>query len=218
MKTALPRVFALAALALAAAITSGCVGVAVVGAGATVVMLEDRRTTGVYVEDENIEWKALALNSEAAPDAHINTTSYNGKVLLTGEVSTEALKKAVGENIGKITSVKSVVNELRVAGNSSLASRGSDSLTTTKVKTAFLNNGKFPPTAMKVLTEDGTVYLMGLVTVQEGDAAAEIARNVGGVRSVVKVFEYIPAVPSTSPAPPAPASPQAQPEPPAPKT
>jgi osmotically-inducible protein OsmY len=218
MKTALPRVFALAALALAAAITSGCVGVAVVGAGATVVMLEDRRTTGVYVEDENIEWKALALNSEAAPDAHINTTSYNGKVLLTGEVSTEALKKAVGENIGKITSVKSVVNELRVAGNSSLASRGSDSLTTTKVKTAFLNNGKFPPTAMKVLTEDGTVYLMGLVTVQEGDAAAEIARNVGGVRSVVKVFEYIPAVPSTSPAPPAPASPQAQPAPPAPKT
>jgi osmotically-inducible protein OsmY len=218
MKTDLPRLFALAALALAAAITSGCAGVAVVGAGATVVMLEDRRTTGVYVEDENIEWKALALNNEAAPDAHINTTSYNGKVLLTGEVSTEALKKAVGENIGKITSVKSVVNELRVAGNSSLASRGSDSLTTTKVKTAFLNNGKFPPTAMKVLTEDGTVYLMGLVTVQEGDAAAEIARNVGGVRSVVKVFEYIPAVPSTSPAPPAPASPPAQPAPPAPKT
>jgi len=218
MKTALPRLFALGALGLAAAITSGCVGVAVVGAGATVVMLDDRRTTGVYVEDENIEWKALALNSEAAPDAHINTTSYNGKVLLTGEVSTEALKKAVGENIGKITSVKSVVNELRVAGNSSLASRGSDSLTTTKVKTAFLNNGKFPPTAMKVLTEDGTVYLMGLVTVQEGDAAAEIARNVGGVRSVVKVFEYIPAVPSASPAPPAPASPPAQPAPPAPKT
>jgi len=218
MKTALPRLFALGALGLAAAITSGCVGVAVVGAGATVVMLDDRRTTGVYVEDENIEWKALALNNEAAPDAHINTTSYNGKVLLTGEVSTEALKKAVGENIGKITSVKSVVNELRVAGNSSLASRGGDSLTTTKVKTAFLNNGKFPPTAMKVLTEDGTVYLMGLVTVQEGDAAAEIARNVGGVRSVVKVFEYIPAVPSSSPAPPAPASPPAQPAPPAPKT
>jgi osmotically-inducible protein OsmY len=218
MKTALPRLFALAALALAAAITSGCVGVAVVGAGATVVMLEDRRTTGVYVEDENIEWKALALNSEAAPDAHINTTSYNGKVLLTGEVSTEALKKAVGENIGKIKSVKSVVNELQVAGNSSFSSRGSDSLTTTKVKTAFLNNGKFPPTAMKVLTEDGTVYLMGLVTAQEGEAAGEIARNVSGVRSVVKVFEYIPAVPSTSPAPPAPASPPAQPAPPAPKT
>jgi osmotically-inducible protein OsmY len=198
MKNKLLRITSLGALAMTAAILSGCFGAAVVGAGATVVMLEDRRTTGVYVEDENIEWKALGVNHGAAPDAHINSTSYNGLVLLTGEVSTEALKKAVGENVGKIASVKSVTNELRVAGNSSLSSRGNDSFLTTKVKTAFLNNGKFPPTALKVVTEDGTVYLMGLVTVQEGDAAAEIARNVGGVKSVVKVFEYIAAAPKRS--------------------
>ena len=195
MKIQIGRLIALAALAFSAAILSGCIGAAVVGAGATVVMLEDRRSTGVYVEDENIEWKALGLNNQAAPDAHINSTSYNGKVLLTGEVSTEALKKAVAENIGKITSVKAVVNELRVAPNTSLSSRGSDSFLTTKVKSAFLNNGKFPPTAMKVLSEDGTVYLMGMVTTQEGDAASEIASKVSGVKSVVKVFETIAEVP-----------------------
>jgi osmotically-inducible protein OsmY len=198
MKMNLTRLAALAALGITAAVLSGCFGAAVVGAGATVVMLEDRRTTGVYIEDENIEWKALGINHEAAPDAHINTTSYNGLVLLTGEVSTEALKKAVGENVSKIKSVKSVTNELRVSGNSTLTSRGNDSYITTKVKTAFLNNGKFPPTALKVLTEDGTVYLMGMVTVQEGDAATEIARNTNGVKSVVKVFEYIAAAPKRS--------------------
>jgi osmotically-inducible protein OsmY len=198
MNPSLRRLLALVALAFCAALLSGCFGAAVVGAGATVVMLEDRRTTGVYVEDENIEWKALAVNNEAAPDAHINTTSYNGKVLLTGEVSTEALKAAVAENVGKIKSVKSVTNELRVAGNSSFTSRGSDSYVTTKVKSRFVNNGKFYPGNIKVVTEDGTVYLMGMVTLQEGDAAAEIARNTSGVKSVVKVFEYIPEAPKKS--------------------
>jgi osmotically-inducible protein OsmY len=198
MKNTPNRLFTIAALATAAAILTGCVGAAVVGAGATVVMMEDRRTTGVYVEDENIEWKAFALNHEAAPDAHINSTSYNGLVLLTGEVSTEALKTAVAENIAKITSVKGVTNELRVAPNSSLTSRGNDSLITSKVKANNLNNGKFPAPAVKVVTEDATVYLMGLVTREEGDAAAEIARNTGGVKSVVKVFEYIAVVPKKS--------------------
>jgi osmotically-inducible protein OsmY len=195
MKNGLQRLIALGALGLTAAILSGCFGAAVVGAGATVVMLEDRRTTGVYVEDENIEWKALSVNNEAAPDAHINTTSYNGMVLLTGEVSTEALKKAVAENVGRIKSVKSVTNELRVSGNSTLTSRGNDSYITTKVKSRMVNNGKFLPNNVKVVTEDGTVYLMGMVTKEEGDAAAEIASNTAGVKSVVKVFEYIPVAP-----------------------
>jgi osmotically-inducible protein OsmY len=198
MNKTLVRLTSLAALGFAAAILSGCFGAAVVGAGATVVMIEDRRTTGVYVEDENIEWKSLAINNQAAPDAHINTTSYNGKVLLTGEVSTEALKSAVAENIAKITSVKNVTNELRVSGNSTLTSRGNDSYITTKVKSRMVNNGKFLPNNVKVVTEDGTVYLMGMVTVQEGDAAAEIARNTSGVKSVVKVFEYIPEAPKKS--------------------
>ena len=180
-------------LAAAVPLVSGCAGVFVAGAGATYLMADDRRTTGIYVEDENIEWKAVARFNADFPDAHINATSYNRKLLLTGEVSTEAAKQKAGEAAKSIQSVLEVANELAVGGNSSLTSRGNDSLITSSVKARMVGNGKFSPNHVKVLTEAGVVYLMGLVTPAEGDAAVEVARSTSGVTRVVKVFEYIAA-------------------------
>ena len=180
-------------LALAAAIPAlqGCFPLAVTGAGAAVLMADDRRTAGIYIEDENIEWKALARIREASRAAHVNATSYNRKVLLTGEAPTDAEKKQIEDAVGAIPSVREVTNEVQVAGASSLASRGSDALITSNVKARMVKNGKFSPNHVKVLTEQGVVYLMGLVLVAEGEAAAEIARTTSGVTRVVKVFEYI---------------------------
>ena len=183
----------LLAVALAACLpfTSGCVPMAAVGAGTVAVMSDDRRTTGIYVEDENIEWKALGkLSSDQFKGAHVNTTSYNRKVLLTGEAPTEDMKKVIRDTIALIPSVVEVVNEVQVAGASSLTARGSDSFVTTNVKTRMIGNKKFSPNHVKVVTEASTVYLMGIVSQEEGDAAAEVARTTSGVRGVVKVFEY----------------------------
>ena len=186
---------ALLALAVAAAtpLLSGCVGVAVTGAAAGALMADDRRTTGVYVEDENIEWKVIGVVNDRFKGAHVNGTSYNRKVLLTGEVSSEDIRKSLEEAVKGIPSVREVANELAVAGNSSITSRGNDSLVTSNVKARMVGNGKFSPNHVKVVTEAGTVFLMGLVTQAEGDAAVDIARSTSGVTRVVKVFEYIPA-------------------------
>ena len=184
----------IAALALVAAIPvlQACAPLAVgAAAGGAALMVNDRRTTGIYIEDENIEWKALARVREVAPNAHVNATSYNRKVLLTGETLTEEEKRKIAETIKGVESVREVANELQVAGASSLASRGSDALITSNVKVRMVNNGKFSPNHVKVLTEAGVVYLMGLVTQAEGNAAAEIARSTSGVTRVIKVFEYI---------------------------
>jgi osmotically-inducible protein OsmY len=186
------KLFACAALVAAIPVIQGCAPLAVgAAAGGALFMADDRRTAGIYIEDENIEWKALYNIRNAVPNAHINATSYNRKVLLTGEAQTDAEKKKVEAEVAAVPSVREVTNEIQVAGNSSLASRGSDSLVTSNVKARMVNNGKFSPNHVKVLTEGGVVYLMGLVTQGEGDAAAEIARTTSGVNRVVKVFEYI---------------------------
>ncbi|MEQ1518094.1 MAG: BON domain-containing protein [Usitatibacteraceae bacterium] len=158
-------------------------------------MIDDRRSTGVYVEDENIEWKSRAKILERFKDAHINVTSYNLTVLLTGEVPSEQMKIEVADAIRVIPSVKTVVNELVVGGSSALTSRANDSLITTNAKTRFINNGKFSINHVKVVTEAGTAFLMGIVTRDEGDAATELARTTSGVSRVVKVFEYMEQAP-----------------------
>jgi osmotically-inducible protein OsmY len=184
----------LAGLALVAALPTlqGCVTAAAVGAGTAALVVEDRRTTGTYVEDESIEWKVLALVNREFPTSHVNGTSYDRRVLLTGQVPTEEAKKSLEEKVRALPQVAGVVNELAVGGNSSLASRGSDSLTTSTVKTRMVGNGKFSVNHVKVVTEDGTVYLMGLLTKSEADAAVDIARSTSGVQRVVKAFEIIP--------------------------
>ena len=152
----------------------------------------DRRTSGTQVEDEAIELKARARIDEALGDrGHAITTSYNRVVLITGEVPTAADKALVGRTVEGVENVRSVVNELAVAGTSSLIGRSSDTIITGKVKTAFLDAKDLMANSVKVVTERGTVYLMGRVTEREATRAADIARSVGGVQKVVRVFEVI---------------------------
>jgi osmotically-inducible protein OsmY len=158
--------------------------------GATALIAADRRTAGVYIEDENIELKAIGRLHDI-PDAHVSATSFNERVLLTGQVPDEATKKRVQEAIRTIPSVREVVDETVIAGASSLASRGNDALITSNVKARMLKYAKSQPNWVKVITEAGTVYLMGLVTHAEGKEAIDIARNTSGVSRVVAEFEYI---------------------------
>ena len=185
--------FATAAALAAALLLQGCFPLAVTGMGTAALMASDRRTAGTYIEDEGIEWKLVARLRGDFPGAHVNATSFNRRVLLTGEAPAEDVRKQIEDAARRIENVKDVTNELQVAGASSLASRGSDSLITSNVKARMVNNGRFSPNHVKVVTEAGVVYLMGLVTPAEGDAAVEIARTTSGVTRVVKVFEYLPS-------------------------
>jgi osmotically-inducible protein OsmY len=181
----------LAALLAAAFLQQGCAPLAVTAAAGGAMMATDRRSPGIYIEDENIEWRVFARLREGFPGSHINATSYNRRVLLTGEAPTEEMKKQAEDAVRAVLNVRDVVNELKVAGASSLAARGNDSLITSNVKALMVNNdGKFSPMHIKVLTEANVVYLMGLVSQPEGEAAAEVARRAQGVSRVVKVFEY----------------------------
>jgi osmotically-inducible protein OsmY len=182
----------LAALALASQITA-CVPVVVGGAAAGGAMAADRRTSGVFVEDQNIEVKASHHIGDVVTDlSHVNITSYKGNVLVTGEVPDEITKTKVGDTVKAVESVRNVTNELAIGPKSSLSSRTNDSYITSKVKAQFVSENRFPANYVKVVTENSVVYLMGYVTQAEGDAAAEIARNTTGVDKVVKVFEYLP--------------------------
>ncbi|MBL0121401.1 MAG: BON domain-containing protein [Betaproteobacteria bacterium] len=189
------KIAALFVVAASTLVLQGCFTLAATGIGATVMLVDDRRSAGIYIEDENIEWKARARLIDRFNDAHVNVTSFNLSVLLTGEVPSEQMKKDIEQAVRGIPSVKNVTNELAVAGNASLAARSSDSLTTTNTKARFISNGKFSANHVKVVTEASTVFLMGIVTRDEGDAAAELARTTSGVARVVKVFEYIESAP-----------------------
>jgi osmotically-inducible protein OsmY len=123
-------------------------------------------------------------------------TSFNQVVLLTGEATSEKLKSEAERIAAAVPQVKSVVNEIQVAGPSSYGSRSNDTFITGKVKAGFVSVDKFSPNDVKVVTEAGVVYLMGLVTRREADDATEAARAVGGVRKVVRVFEYVNAAPA----------------------
>ena len=185
------NIFALFLVSASVILLQGCFPLAATGLGAAVMMVDDRRSTGVYVEDENIEWKARGRLIDQFGGTHVNVTSFNLTVLVTGEVPTEKLKAEVGEAMRSISSVKNVVNELVVGGNTALTARANDGLVTTNVKTRFINNGKFSINHVKVVTESGTAFLMGIVTSDEADAATELARTTSGVSRVVRVFEYI---------------------------
>jgi len=182
----------LAAVALATQI-SACVPVVVGGAAAGGAMAADRRTTGVYIEDQNIELKAAQKISAMLPDsAHINITSYKGNVLLTGEVADDVTKTKTESLIKSIENVTNITNELAIGAKTSISSRANDSYLTSKIKTQFLSENRFQANLVKVITENTVVYLMGYVTQKEAEAAVEIARNTHGVSKVVKVFEYMP--------------------------
>ncbi|SHL87072.1 Osmotically-inducible protein OsmY, contains BON domain [Nitrosospira sp. Nsp11] len=172
------------AVLVAAGVVSG------VGAGAAVS--QDRRTSGMFVEDEGIEFKSgRRISEKMGGDVNVNVTSFNRNVLLTGEAPTEGLKKEIGKLVTGVQNVRKVTNEIAIGDVSSFASRSNDALLTSKVKARFLDSGEFQVNHVKVVTEDAVVYLLGLVKVREGDSAVNIARSTSGVRKVVKVFEYL---------------------------
>jgi osmotically-inducible protein OsmY len=172
---------------------TACVPVVIGGAAAGGAMAADRRTSGIYVEDENIELKAVKkMETNLGENAHVNITSYNRNVLLTGEVPEAAAKVKAESLIKEITNTRSITNEIAVGPKSSVGSRANDAYLTSKVKTKFVTENKFAANLVKVITENSVVYLMGIVTQTEADAAVEIARTTDGVTKVVKVFEFMP--------------------------
>jgi osmotically-inducible protein OsmY len=160
-------------------------------------VVHERRTLGSSIEDETIELKALKFLygvEDISNNTHINATSYNGVVLLTGEAPTEQLRSKVVDHIRRIQKVAKVHNEIILAAPSSLISRSSDTLITSKAKIALLNINNiqgFDPTRVKIVTENGVVYLMGILKKHEVSPVIEIIRRVGGVQRVVKLFETI---------------------------
>ena len=188
-----PRVFVLAAALAATTLLGACAPLLIGGAmlGSS-LMAVDRRTSGAQVEDQAIELKARSRIGEVLGDrGHVNTTSYNRMVLITGEVPAEADKAAVEQALARIDNVRSVVNELTLAAPSSIGNRTNDTLITSKVKASMVDAKDVQVNAYKVVTERGVVYLMGRVTEREAGRAADIARGVGGVQKVVRVFEVV---------------------------
>ena len=192
-RPAASRCAAVALVFVSAAALQACVDALIVGGvAAGVVLAADRRQTEVMFADQRIESAASNRVDEALKgQGHVNFTSYNYMVLLTGEVPTAQAKAEMEKIASEVPQVKTVVNELQIAGASSAASRSNDAYITSKVKSNFLGNGKFRPTDIKVVTEAGVVFLLGLVTREEADAATEVARGTGGVQKVVRVFEYV---------------------------
>ena len=170
----------------------GCVAVVAAGAVGGAMATADRRSLGAQTEDKAIAVKAdTRLGSIVGDAGHVNVNSYNRKVLLTGEVRDEAMKRAVENEVRSIANVDNVFNELAIAGPSSYTSRSSDTLITSKVKLSLADKNTIKATSFKVVTERGNVYLMGLVTQREGNIAAQVAQGVAGVMRVTKIFEYI---------------------------
>lgn len=182
----------LAALALCAPVLAGCFGAAAVGVGTGALMLADRRNPETYISDEALEVRAANRIAEKYGDkVHVNVVSYNRMMLLTGEVPSEAIKADAEKLAAGVPNVKSISNELAIAGPASFGGRGNDSYITSKVKARFVDANKFSANHVKVVTEAGVVFLLGLVTQAEANAAVEIARTTGGVQKVVRVFEII---------------------------
>lgn len=192
MKRQLQTVVYGAVLLASLASLSACAPLIVGGAVMTGVMATDRRTTGTQVEDESIEIKvASAVRNEMGDRIHLNVTSFNRQVLLSGEVRTAADKERAEKLAQSQENVSAVVNDLAVMPISSLTQRSKDTVITGRVKAAFVDAKDLQVNAIKVVTERGIVYLMGRVTSREAKRATDIARGMGGVTKVVRVFEEI---------------------------
>jgi osmotically-inducible protein OsmY len=178
--------------ALAVSGLPGCApAIVVAGVGASALVVTDRRSTGAQLDDQSIELKILtSAGSSYGNEIHLNVTSYNGIVLLTGEVPSTTVQEDIIKVANGTDRVKKVDSYLVVGPLADLSSRSNDTYITSKVKARFVESDKFSPTHVKVVTEHGVVYLMGIVSRAEGDAAAQSAATTAGVARVVKVFEY----------------------------
>lgn len=182
------------ALALAAATLAGCAPLVIGGAAVGAMMVTDRRSSGAQIDDETIELRAGSRMTEAFGErAHVNTASYNRRVLLTGEVPSEATKQQAEQVASRIDQVAGVVNELAVMPPTTFTQRSNDTFITGKVRASFVDAADLQANAFRVVTERGTVYLMGRVTQAEADRATQITRQVPGVLRVVRIFEIVSA-------------------------
>jgi osmotically-inducible protein OsmY len=169
---------------------AGCPVLIAGGGAAAISAIEDRRTSGTILNDDSIETEVRrALRERYGANTHVNVTSFNRSVLLTGEVPDEARRAEIEKIVQAIGNVRGVTNDLQVAAPSSLGARANDSLITTKVKGRLLDSDKVNPVHVKVVTEAGVVYLLGIVTDQEATDAVDVARHTGGVIKVVRIFE-----------------------------
>lgn len=186
------RIVSLLLIVFVSGSLQGCFPVVAAGVGTGIMMAQDRRTPGAYVEDEAIETKAFdRIGKQYKNTVHVNITSFNRNVLISGEAPSEEVKAEIGKLVSAIENVRNVSNELIISGPSSLTSRSSDSLITSDVKLRFVQDKRFDADRVKVVTENGTVFLMGIVKRAEADAATEITSTTGGVQRVVKLFEYL---------------------------
>ena len=186
------RIMTIAWLAALALLLGGCAAAIVTGAGAGVMAAEDRRTVATMTEDESIELKTMQRVSEkVAGNVHLNVTSYNRMLLLTGEAPNDKARSDIERIAKSVENVRGVTNEITIGPPTSLGTRANDSYVTSKVKARFVDGGRFNALHVKVVTENETVFLLGLVKRQEAKDAIEIARTTEGVKKVVTVFEYL---------------------------
>jgi osmotically-inducible protein OsmY len=179
--------------ALLSASLTACVPLVLGGAvGGTAMVATDRRTSGIQLEDEGIELRALSrLRGELGDRNHVNLTSYNRQVLLTGEVASDQDRQQVEQIVSRVENVNSIVNELAVMGNSSLVQRSSDALITGRVKAMLVDAQDLQANSVKVVTERGVTYLLGRVTQREADRITDVVRGTPGVQKVVRMFEIV---------------------------
>jgi osmotically-inducible protein OsmY len=182
---------ALAVMA-SAALLQGCeLALIGAGAGAAYSTIEDRRSSGTQLDDDAIELRAGSrIGARFSDKVHVNVAAFNRAVLITGEVPDEAVRAEVEKIVQGVPNVRGVTNEVQLVPVTSFGERTNDSLITTQVKARYLRANAFNPVHVKVVTEAGVVYLMGVVTEREADDAVDIARTTSGVRKVVKIFEY----------------------------
>jgi osmotically-inducible protein OsmY len=190
-------ILALLMVMLTVNLLGGCAAVIVGGAAVGASAVHERRSVGTMIDDEGIEWKVRTALSEDKPlssQSHLSVISVNGVLLLVGQTPTEALRQQAAKLAQGVDNVRVVHNELTIAAPNSYMTRSSDSYVTSKVKTSLFKvkgHDDFDPTRVKVVTENGTVYLMGILYRSEAEDAARQASRVGGVQKVVKLFEYL---------------------------
>ena len=171
----------------------GCFPIVAGGVAAGVMSAHDRRLTGVQTDDETAEWKAnAAIPAQFKDKSHVNFTAFNQRMLITGEVPSEEAKNIIGEQTLKVDRVQTIYNELVVAPASSLSSRSTDAYITSKIKARLVDSNQLSANHVKVVTENGTAHLMGIVNEREAKVAVNISRTTDGVRKVVNVMEIIP--------------------------
>lgn len=191
-RTTLLKSLSLLSLGSILLMQQGCIAAAAGGAATGAVMAGDRRTTGTMLDDKTLELKAIheiGLNKTLWTNSHITVISYNNILLLVGQTSTEALKQQAFDAVSALSKVRRVHNEISVGPMASLATRSHDSWITAQIKSRLLGTKNISANRIKVVTEEGVVYLMGLVTPEEENTATEIARAISGVDKVVQIFE-----------------------------